>query len=246
MVILVLLGVVTRPIEGPAWRTVKAGQPELNLGEVEDALGQGLVFGMLGGFRAIMADFLWIRANAVWVKKDRAQLDAMIRLVTTLDPRPDFFWLNAARMTAYDVPNWRIRDEGGYDIVPDARQDAIDLEQAEMAFGIVREALEFHPENPTFYLEMGQIYLNRLDDPAKAAPWFLKAWEKPGAPYFAARIYAELLRRQDKNEEAYAFLTSLFRDLPDDEPFAQKEVVLERIRDLEQTLKLPVWERFRP
>ena len=244
LALLVVLGLLTRPLGSPAWERVQAGQPELNLGEVEDALGQGLVFGMLGGFRAIMADFLWIRANAVWVDKDRAQLDAMIRLVTTLDPRPEFFWLNAARMTAYDVPNWRIREEGGYDLVPEVRQDAIDREQAEQAFGIVQEALEFHPQNPTFYLEMGQIYLNRLDDPENAAIWFLKAWEKPGAPYFSARIYAELLRRQGKDAEAYAFLTELFRELPDGDPFAHKEIVLERIRDLEQTLRIPVRERF--
>jgi len=245
LTVFILLGLLTRPIESPAWEQVQAGQPELNLAEVEDALGQGLVFGMLGGFRAIMADFLWIRANAIWVDKDRAQLDAMIGLVTTLDPRPEFFWLNGARMTAYDVPNWRIREEGGYDVVPEVRQDAIDLEQAEQAFEIVREALEFHSENPTFYLEMGQIYLNRLDDLEKAAIWFLKAWEKPGAPYFSARIYAELLRRQGKGAEAYAFLTALYGELPDDNPFTQKEVVLERIRDLEQVLRVPVWKRFR-
>ena len=80
LAILILLGLLTRFIEKPAWERVQAGQPELKLGDIENALGQGLVVGMLGGFRAIMADFLWIRANAVWVEKDRAQLDAMIRL----------------------------------------------------------------------------------------------------------------------------------------------------------------------
>ena len=154
-IILILVGASSRFIEGPAWARVKAGQPELNLAEVEHALGQGLVVGMLGGFRAIMADFLWIRANTVWVDRDRAQLDAMIRLVTTLDPRPEFFWLNGARMTAYDVPNWRVREEGGYDIVPKARQRQIDREQANQAFEIVREALEFHPDNPDAILRNG-------------------------------------------------------------------------------------------
>lgn len=242
---LVLLGLASRPIEVPAWKMIQAGQPELNLEDVEGALGQGLVVGMLGGFRAIMADLLWIQANSVWGRKDRVELDAMFRLVTTLDPRPEFFWLNAARMTAYDIPNWRIREEGGYDLVPDWRQSEIDREQAEQAFVLIREALEFHPDSPTLYLEIGQIYINRLDDAERAAPWFLKAWEQPGAPNFSARIYAELLRRQGKNEEAYDFLKSLYVELPDDDPFAMKGVILERIRELEQTLRVPVWERFR-
>ena len=110
---LLSLGLVTRPIEAPAWEIVKAGQPEMNLEAIEGSLGQGLVIGVLGGFRAVMADFLWIRTNTIWERRDRVKLDAMVRLVTTLDPRPDFFWINGARMIAYDVPNWRIREEGG-------------------------------------------------------------------------------------------------------------------------------------
>ncbi|NBB78569.1 MAG: hypothetical protein GVY36_03880 [Verrucomicrobia bacterium] len=242
---LLLLGLAVRPVEAPAWQVVKAGQPEMNLEAIEGALGQGLVVGVLGGFRAILADFLWIRTNTVWERKERAKLDAMIRLVTTLDPRPDFFWLNGSRMIAYDVPAWRIREEGGYDVLPESRQRAIDREQAEQAFELIETAMEFHPDNAKFYLEKAQIYINRLKDDAKAAEWFLKASQKPGAPYFAARIHAELLRRQGKDAEAYTFYKDLHRDLPD-VPFAQKGVILERIRELEETLNVPVHERYRP
>ncbi len=243
---LLLLGLLLRPVEAPAWRAIQATQPELNLAGVEDALGQGLVLGLLGGFRAITADLLWIQTNVIWEQRDRAKLDPMIRLVTTLDPRPDFFWINAARMTAYDVPNWRIREEGGHRVVPEVRQMAIDREQAEQAFLLLERALQYHSDNPKLYLEIGQIHLHRLKDPTAAAPWFLKAWQQPGAPYFSARIYAELLRRQGMNAEAYAFLKQLHGELPDDEPRAQKGVVLERIRELENSLEIPVWDRYRP
>lgn len=245
LLVLLLLGLVTRPIEAPAWQVVKAGQPEMNLEGIEGSLGQGLVVGVLGGFRAIMADFLWIRTHTIWERKDRAKLDAMIRLVTTLDPRPDFFWINGSRMIAYDVPNWRIREEGGYDDVPEVRQQAIDLEQSEQALDLLDQALEFHPDQAKLYLEKGQIYLNRLKDAPNAAKWFLKASEQKDAPYFAARIYGELLRKQGKNEEAYEFLKNLYNELPNIH-FAQKDIILERIRELESTLKTPVWESFQP
>jgi tetratricopeptide (TPR) repeat protein len=245
LLILALLGLLTRPVEAPAWQVVKAGQPEMNLEAIEGALGQGLVVGVLGGFRAILADFLWIRTNTIWERRDRAKLDAMVRLVTTLDPRPEFFWINGSRMIAYDVPNWRIREEGGYDAVPEVRQKAIDREQAGQALELLDEALEFHPDKAKLYLEKGQIYLNRLKDYANAAQWFQKASQQDDAPYFAARIYAELLRRQGKDAEAYAFLKNLHRELPD-VPFAQKGIILERIRELEKTLQIPFWERFRP
>lgn len=244
LVFLLVLGLLARPLEAPAWQRVQSNRPELNLGGMEEALGQGIIVGMLGGFRAIMADFLWLQTNVVWEERERAKLDSMIRLVTAVDPRPVFFWTNSARMIAYDVPHWRIREEGGYRAVPERRQEAIGREQAEQAFAHIRRALEFHPEDPRLYLEIGQIYLNRLDDPVQAAPWFLRASEQPGAPYFAARIYAELLRRQGKNAEAYEFLKGLFMRLPDDDPYAQKGIILERIRELEETLEVPDSERF--
>lgn len=243
---LLLLGAALRPLEAPAWDRIRSEQPELNLSGLEDALGQGVVFGMLGGFRAIMADFLWIQTNVIWEQRDRAKLDTMIRLVTTVDPRPELFWINGARMIAYDVPNWRIEAEGGFRAVPESRQEAIDTEQSEQAFTLLYEALERHLESPKFYLEIGQIYLNRLDDPARAAPWFLKAWQQPGAPHFSARIYGELLRRQGKEQEAYDFLTKLHDELADDNPYAQKAIVLERVRELEQVLQIPLHERYHP
>lgn len=245
LLVLVVLGVVTRPIEAPAWQVVQARQPEMNLEAIEGALGQGLIVGVLGGFRAVMADFLWIRTNTIWERRDRVKLDAMIRLVTTLDPRPEFFWINGSRMIAYDVPNWRIREEGGYTDVPELRQQALDREQAEQAFAMLERAREFHPNNAKLYLEVGQIYLNRLKDNENAAKWFLLASQQADAPYFAARIYGELLRREGKNSEAYDFLKQLHQDLPDD-PYAQKPIILDRIRELEEELKIPVWQRFQP
>ena len=148
-------------------------------------------------------------------------------------------------MIAYDVPNWRIREEGGYNAVPEARQEAIDLEQSGQAFELIDQALKFHPDHAKLYLEKAQIYLNRLKDDANAAEWFLKASEQDDAPYFAARIHAELLRKQGLDAEAYAFLKNLHRELPN-VPFAQKNIILERIRELEKTLKVPFWERFMP
>ncbi|MEN8661125.1 MAG: tetratricopeptide repeat protein [Lentimonas sp.] len=244
LAVLLLLGLLLRPVEAPAWEVVKTGQAELNLEAIEGALGQGLVVGVLGGFRTIMADFTWIRMNTIWQRRDRAKLDAMIRLVTTLDPRPEFFWVNSSRMVAYDVPNWRIKEEGGYDAVSKERQRELDFEQAQQAFKLLERAREFHPDNPKLVLETGQIHLNRLKDIPNAAKWFLKAAEMPGAPYFAARIHAELLRQQGKDQEAYAYLKNLHQTLPN-QPRAQKGIVLERIRTLEEDLKIPYLLRFK-
>lgn len=244
--VLLAAALATRPLEAPAWEKVRARKPELNLGEMEDALGQGVVIGVLGGFRTILADFLWIRLHGVWEDREREKLVPLIRLVTTLDPRPEYFWINGARMVAYDVPNWRIREEGGYEVVPEQRQTVIDTEQARRAFALLDEALAFHPRSARLHLEKAQIYLNRLDAVEEAAEWFLKATRLPDAPRYAARIYAELLKRQEKYREAYEFLKSHHAALPEDDPGAMKPVVLSRIRELEERLAVPPGERYAP
>ncbi len=238
-------GLVVRPIEAPVWQTVKSGQPELNLGELEGAVGQGVLIGVLGGFRAIFADLLWIQTNHYWQQKDQPKTETMIQLVTQLDPRPDFFWINGARMTAYDIPNWRIRALGGYQTVPKSVQNEIDYEQAMRGIELIQRAREFHPKNPRMVLEIAQIYNNRLKDTENAAKWFGKAAAMEGAPHFAARIHAELLRRLDRTEEAYQYLKAHHADLPDPESIAA-QIALERIRDMEDELRVPALRRYLP
>ncbi|MGC6506455.1 MAG: tetratricopeptide repeat protein [Coraliomargaritaceae bacterium] len=242
---LILVSLLARPLEGPAWEAITSEDAAMKLESVEASLGQGFVVGVLGGFRTIIADLLWLRLNTFWEERDTAKVAALVGMVTTLDPKPDFFWIQSARILAYDMPNWRIRDEGGYEAVPETRWDAIDSEQAERAFILLERARHYHPENPKIPLEIGQIYLNRLDSPVEAAPWFLAASKLPDAPFYAARIYGELLRQTGRLQDAYLFLRKLYEDLPDDNPFAQKPVVLERIRELESELGLPSDRRFR-
>ena len=243
---LILAGVALRTIEEPAWKKISAEQPELRLESVKDALGQGVTVGLLGGFRAIVADLFWIRTNTVWETYDLPGTQTLIKLVTAIDPRPLYFWLNGSRMIAYDMPNWRIDAAGGYEAVPDPVKRRFDEEQSSVGVKYLNDALSFHPGEPLLILEIGNIYLNRLKDVETAAKYYLEASKRPGAPYYAARIYAELLRRLDRKAEAYAFLKQLHPTLPKDDDMAQSPVVLQRIRELEDELSVPEMLRYRP
>lgn len=241
-----LAGLVLRPLEDPAWEKVRASQPSLRLESIKDALGQGVTVGLLGGFRAIVADFFWIRTNYVWEKYDIPATQTSIKLVTAIDPRPTYFWLNGSRMIAYDMPNWRIDKAGGYDKVPETVKRRFDLEQSSIAIRYLNEAFGFHPDDPLIRLEIANVYLNRLKDVSTAATHYGKAAEHPDAPYYAARIYAELLRRLNRNNEAYEYLKALYVKLPKNNEQAMAGVVLERIHELEQELSIPQATRFNP
>lgn len=242
---LFVAGVALRPIEAPAWEEVRAQQPALRLDSLKDALGQGVTVGLLGGFRAIVADLFWIRTNAIWEDYDLPGTQTSIKLVTAIDPRPLYFWLNGSRMIAYDMPNWRIDQSGGYDVVPEAVKRRFDEEQSAVAVDYLDTALDFHPEHPLLVLEIGNIHLNRLKDVETASRYYLRASQHPEAPYYAARIYAELLRRLDRRPEAYEFLKKLHPTLPPDDIMAQANVVLDRIRELEAELEIPASQRYR-
>ena len=242
---LFVAGLALRPVEGPAWEKVRGQQPALRLESLKDALGQGVTVGLLGGFRAIVADLFWIRTNSIWETNDLPGTQTSIKLVTAIDPRPFYFWLNGSRMIAYDMPNWRTDKAGGYDAVPEAVKRRFEEEQSAVAIKYLETALDFHPENPLLVLEIGNIHLNRLKDVETASRYYLRASRHPEAPYYAARIYAELLRRLDRRQEAYEFLKALYPTLPKGDMMAQAEVVLDRIREIEGELNIPDAQRFK-
>lgn len=257
MVVLAATGAAIRPFEEPAWQFVRAQQPAMKLDSLQGALGQGVTVGLLGGFRAIVADFFWIKTNAVWEDNDLPATQTFIDVVTVIDPRPLYFWLNGSRMIAYDMPNWRIMAEGGYDDVSQARQRQIDEDQSAVAFRFLKDAFGHHPNSPMLHIEVANIHLNRLKDVAKAAEAYRKASLLPSAPHYAARIYAELLRRLGRQAEAYEWLKQLYPTLPKEAdpsrgitPFqvetAMAPVVLSRIRELEAELNVPEQELFKP
>ncbi len=241
---LFVLGLALAPLERPAWREVRSFQPELNLDKLEGALGQGLVLGLLGGFRTIIADMVFIRMNGYWEDKDREKTEALINLATAIDPRPMFFWLNGSRIMAYDIPIWRIREHGDTSDVPEAIQKQIYKEQAERGLALVDAAAAYHGGDYRIPLEKAQIYNNKLKDPETAAEYYLKAYESEDGPYYAARIYAELLRQAGREQEAYDFYRKHYAEVPDDDPRAMKDIVLERIREIEEDTNMPLPARF--
>lgn len=201
--------------------------------------------GLLGGFRAVTADFVWVRTNAVWEEQDLPGTQTLIKLATTVDSRPLLFWINGARMIGYDMPVWRIDALGREGAsVPSVVQARIYHEQAAAALAVLERARVHHPDEPLLVIEMANIRSRKMGDLAGGAELYRQAADMPGAPYYAARIYAELLKQLGREREAYLWLVDVHRKLPRMDPMAMPEVVLERIRDLEDRLNIPAAERY--
>jgi tetratricopeptide (TPR) repeat protein len=233
LAVLWLAGALLNRWAAPAWSAARARQPALQLDASLTAAGQGATLALLGGFRALVADATWIKMYTAWEQRDLPATHTLLQLVTTLDPRPVYFWLNGARIMAYDFTAWRVRAAGG-------------REQGALALAHLDRAMQVHPASADLWIERANIQLNRLQDVAGAAESYRRAWEQPNAPYYAARLHAELLRRLGRKEEALAWLVQLHPRLPAGDEAAARDVVLARIRELEQQLKVPVMRAYRP
>ncbi len=236
-------------VSGRAWEWMVTPLRDERATSVERPVvspGAGALFGWLGGFRALAADFLWLRMHALWETRDLPGTQTLIGLTTAVDPRPIYFWLNGARILAYDLPAWRIGAEGGYETVPVERQRVIEAEQARLALRHIAAARRVQPASATLWIEQANIELNRLHDVAAAAESYRQAWAQPGAPYYAARLHAELLRRLGRKAEAYAWLRALHPQLPGHDEGAGAVLVLTRIRELERELAMSPPETYQP
>ena len=105
---LALAGTALHGLEAPLWSRVRARQPALRLDSHWAAAGQGLLLGVLGGFRTAAADLAWLRMAHAWEEQDGVATDAWLRCASILDPAVLGFWINGARILAYDVPEWRL------------------------------------------------------------------------------------------------------------------------------------------
>ncbi|WP_309400167.1 tetratricopeptide repeat protein [Cerasicoccus maritimus] len=243
---LFLVGLAASPLQKRSWGEVRTFQPELNLQDVESALGQGIVIGLLGGFRTLLADFVYLRANYYWEKYDRPNTEALLGLTSSIDPRPMYFWLNGARMIAYDIPVWRIREKGAWEDVPEFYRKEIYREQVDRAMKMLDRAEKFHPDDMRLPLEKARIYYDKVNDYEKAAENYKRAIDLPNAPYYAHRIYANALDKAGHPREAYNFLKNRWFTMDHTNRGAMPEVVLERIRELEARLDTPFIERLPP
>ncbi len=142
-----------------------------------------------GGYAPLAADGFWLKANLAWERHDAAETRRLIGLAVAADPQTSYFWLNGARMLAYDLPVWRLEAERN---VPVAVQQKWRQAAAAEALRWLTRGLAWHGNRAALQVEMANISLYGLGDPQLAAEYYARAAEQPDAPPYAARLAAQL------------------------------------------------------
>jgi tetratricopeptide (TPR) repeat protein len=189
------------------------------------------VLAVVSGFRSAVASGYWLLANRAWERRELIATKSYLELTVAADARPVYFWLNGARMLAYDLPEWRMTANA-----PLAWRQRIHDEQARVALEFLAKGLHWHGTDAALFIEMANIHLRCTGDVEQAAACYRRAAQVPGAPYYAARIHAELLQRLGRLEEARDWLREILPGLPANDEAARRTVVVERIQMLDRLL----------
>ncbi|MBK1877151.1 tetratricopeptide repeat protein [Pelagicoccus mobilis] len=225
-----LVGVLVRPLE----REVARESDVQVLAGLSGNLGQGVSLAVLGGYRNVAANLVWIAMYGEWQYRRVNEVLEKMQLAVALNPNSLYFWIDGARIIANDMPVWQVGDdemERLYD-ESDAEGVAIRLKQGRRALRFLDKApaeLEDRYEIP---LERGTIYWQKLGDLENAIAQFGEALEKSNSPYFVSRVYAELLVENGRTLEAYEYLKKHYATLPDDDHSALKPLVAQRIAEI--------------
>jgi hypothetical protein len=244
MVGLALTGAALRAVVKPVREARRGPQASPDFSSIKLVATHGLSFGVLGGFRAVAADLVWLKTYVAWEQRDAPATESLLQLATALDGRSIYFWLNGARMIAYDIPAWQYDDAQRLRSIHEVERTRIFESQAQRALLFLQRGMEVHSASSALWIERANIQLNCLRDVTSAAESYRRASQQPDAPYFPARIHAELLRRLGRESEALAWLTELYPNLPKHVESAAAELVLTRIRDLEHALSIAPEKRF--
>jgi len=239
--VLLLFGLVRLPIENSLnaqYRDAFFHGAKLNLG-LRQQIGQTAFLAALGGFRALVADGLWIQAHMDWSRTEWGKMLFIFNNVTALQPRNMMFW---------DMSAWHMAYNASVAALQDTTQPrlALRLKHQHEYFIIGRDLLERgianNPDRYKLYESLANVLRDKLMDHYNAALQYAAASKFPDSPTYEARFAAyELSYSPGHEREAYNDLVRLYK-------MGEKEwlpTLFSRLKYLQETLNIPAAQRIK-
>jgi hypothetical protein len=216
--VLAVSGLVLSRVGGAASRWQAANQPAFQAESLQNVAGQGLLLGIFGGYRSIIADFAWVRAYIHWTRQDRASCETLMRLSITLDPDNIYFWKNTANAIAFDMPHWEARErrrDGALTLDPIVEAQ-LAREYGERGLELYARAAARHPDFQAWlWTDCALVCLLRMKEPLRGAEYYRMAAECPKPLWFAAYARVNVLCDLGMRKEAVEWLRGYIEKLRD-------------------------------
>ncbi|MEA3213039.1 MAG: hypothetical protein QOE70_6096 [Chthoniobacter sp.] len=174
-----------------------------------ERIGQMGFLAALSGFRAVVADGLYIDAHVAWEHTEWGRVKLDFDAVTALQPRCVLFWDQAAWHMAYNASAAALLN-------PKQPREALRIkaqrEYWKLGEDYLLRGIANNPERPLLYDRLGFLYREKFQDHCKAARAYAECARLPKAPQYAHRFHAyELAQCPGHEREAYELLRSLYR-----------------------------------
>lgn len=238
--VLLVVGALKMPVErnlAALHRQEHFGGVEFNL-DLREKIGQLGFIAALSGFRAIVADALFIQAYSAWENTEWGRMLLLFRHVTTLQPRVLLFW---------DIAAWHMAWNASVAAMNDQKQPrlALRVKAQREYFAIGKDFLERgiknNPDRPELYEALARLYKEKYKDHERASEYYAKAAALPGAAPFDGRFSAyELSYSEGREREAYERLRHLY----DEGPQERLPTLIKRLKFLEDKLGIPQEQRI--
>ena len=243
-VVIVLLVVLFGAVKLPAELALSATHRRLHFRAVEfdpglrEQIGQLGFVAALSGFRALVADVLFVQAHMAWERTEWGRVLFLFRQVTTLQPRALLFWDMAAWHMAWNASAAALRDPAQPRL---ALRIKAQREYIHLGKDFLERGIRNNPDRPQLYEALARLYRDKDKDHEHAAEFFEKAADLPDAPSYARRFAAyEISYCEGREREAYDRLHTLYSA-------GEKErlpTLIRRLKDLEIKLDIPLDQRI--
>src|SRR5213596_546953 len=240
VIILFVFGAIKLPAERAIFaqhRQEHFRSVEFNL-DLREKLGQLGFIAALSGFRAIVADALFIQAHAAWENTEWGRMLLLFRHITTLQPRVLLFWDTAA---------WHMAWNASVAAMNDSNQPRLALrvkaqrEYFTLGKDFLERGIKNNPDRPDLYEALARLYKEKYKDHEHASEYYAKAATIPGAAPWDRRFSAyELSECEGREREAYERLRSLY----DEGEKERLPTLIKRMKFLEDKLGIPQEQRI--
>ncbi|MCX7826604.1 MAG: hypothetical protein N2689_13740 [Verrucomicrobiae bacterium] len=252
--VLALAGAVKVPFEASMAADRPSNRLMLSV-KMREQIGQGLSLALLGGVRALGADFLWVAARVAWEEHRWFTMQQNFEIVTLLQPRAIYFW---------DMASWHLAWNASHAAANDPAEPRMAMRVRNQRLWITagRELLERgiqnNPDNAYLHERLGWLLHDKARDLCGAADATLKAvklckdWRIDYLRRLAGYWLEECAREvaPARLREAYDYWRDLWFKEHASHPPEQWDTIdkniANRIQKLENELAVPDSERIFP
>jgi hypothetical protein len=240
LAILVAFGIVRMPIEAGLekhQRDLHYHGSRLSL-DVRQRVGQLGFVAALSGFRALVADVLYIEAHSAWERTEWGRMKALFDAITSLQPRNLTFWDMAGYHMAYNASVAARENEKQ---PREALRLRAEREYWKLGEDFYLRGIQNNPDHALLYQNLGLIYKDKFKDHEKAYEMYEQGSKAPDAMAYMHRFAAyELARTPGREKEAYARLKALYERGEEE----HLPTLLKLLGELQEKLNVPPQERI--